>query len=100
MAMSLLFCQKNTELVLSLSKRHGITPKDFNQKALVSFSALELWWLFFFATEARKHGIPPKNLKMKALVSFSALELWWLFFFATETRNSTKKSQNEGFGEF
>jgi hypothetical protein len=28
-------CHGSTELVLSLSKRHGITLKDFNLKALV-----------------------------------------------------------------
>ncbi len=81
-------CHGSTELVLSLSKRHGIALKDTTMTVLVGFCVLELWWLFFFsATKTRKHGIALKDTTMKALVSFSALELWWLFFFsATEAR--------------
>jgi hypothetical protein len=36
------------------ARKHGIALKDFKQKALVGFSALVLWWLFFFLP--RKHG--------------------------------------------
>jgi hypothetical protein len=52
----------STELVLSLSKRHGIPLKDLKKKALVGFGALELWWLFFFLP--RKHGNTEYNKKI------------------------------------
>jgi hypothetical protein len=85
------------------TRKHGITLKDLNQQALVGFSALAIWWLFFFLP--RKHGNTEFHQKISKRKLWWALVLWSFggnFFChgSTETRNYTKRYYNEGFGEF
>jgi hypothetical protein len=42
-----LWCFSGYSFLATEARRHGITPKILNQKALVGFSAFVLWWLFF-----------------------------------------------------